>query len=197
MGRGVRAVRPQHGELRAARQAFNVHGAHVGTLVEAVGEVGTRDLRDQAARIRVIVADDGEAIERQVVQELDEAQLQLLEVAAVRAEVVGVDVGDDGDHRLQVRERGVALVGLGHQVLARTESRVAGRALEPAADHERGIRPAFGQHARDQAGRRGLAMRPGHRDRIAEPHQLAEHLGALHDRHALARAPGPPRGSPR
>ena len=41
-----------------------------------------------------------------------------------------------------------------------------------AADHERRVEPAFGQHARDQARRRGLAVRAGDRDAAPEAHQL-------------------------
>ena len=52
------------------------------------------------------------------------------------------------------------------------------------ADDERGIDAAFGEHARDQARRRGLAVRAGDCDAIAKPHELGEHLGALHDRDA-------------
>ena len=39
-----------------------------------------------------------------------------------------------------------------------------------------------------QAGRGGLAVRAGHRDSVAEPHDLAEHLGPRDDRNlAFAR----------
>ena len=98
---------------------------------------------------------------------------------------------------LQVQERGVALVGLGHQVLARAEPRVGAGALEAAADHEGRILAAFGEDRRHEAGGGGLAVRAGHRDGVAEAHELAEHLGARHHRDALAPAPPPLRGFPR
>ena len=60
--------------------------------------------------------------------------------------------------------------------------------MQLAADHERRIEPAFGEHAGDEARRRGLAVRAGDGDAAAEAHQFAEHFGARHDRHApLAR----------
>ena len=68
------------------------------------------------------------------------------------------------------------------------------RALEsggeqPAADHERRIEPAFGEHARDQARGRRLAVRAGDRDALLQAHQLGQHQRARHDRDAaLARA---------
>ena len=73
----------------------------------------------------IVHAQHRETVERQVVQELDEALLEPLEVAVVRAEMIVVDVGDDGDHRLQMQERGIALVRFGDQVFARAEPRVA------------------------------------------------------------------------
>jgi len=69
-----------------------------------------------AAQLLVVRAQHRQAVERQVVQKVDKALLEEPEVPAVRAEVIVVDVGDDRDQRLQMRERGVALVGLGDQV---------------------------------------------------------------------------------
>ena len=71
----------------------------------------------------VVAAHDGEAVERQVVQEVHEALLEPLEVTVVRDEVIVVDVGDDRDERLQVRERRIALVRLGDEIMAGTEAR--------------------------------------------------------------------------
>jgi len=47
------------------------------------------------------------------VQEIDEALLETRKIAVVRDEMIVVDIGDDGDHRLQVQEGSVALVSLG------------------------------------------------------------------------------------
>jgi hypothetical protein len=157
---------------------------HVGVFAESVGDVRPRDLREQRAHDCVVGAEHRQPVERQVVQELDEARLELLEIAAMRREVVRVDVRDDRDHRLQVHERCVALVGLGDQVLPRAETGVRRGALQTPADHERRVLATFGEHARDEARGRGLAVRARDGDRITEAHQLAEHLRALDDRHA-------------
>ena len=58
-------------------------------------------------------------------QEIDEGLLQPREVVAVGLHVVGVDVGDHRDHRLQVQERGVGLVGLDDDEFARAQARIA------------------------------------------------------------------------
>jgi hypothetical protein len=77
-----------------------------------------------------------------VAEELDEGALQLLEVLAVGLHMVGVDVGDHRDHRLQVEERRVRLVGLGHEELALAEARVGADGIERPPMTMVGSRPA-------------------------------------------------------
>ena len=176
-----------HRETRLQSLAHDIGRTHVGLLLDAVGHDRAIDARNHCRGHRIIGADHRESVERQVVQEIDEALLEALEIAFVRAEMIVVDVGDDGDHRLQMHERRIALVRLSHEISALTQSRVRIGAHESTADDERRIEIAFGQQARDHAGRRGLAMRAGDSDGIAEAHQLTEHLGALHDRQAARR----------
>ena len=89
---------------------------------------------------------------------------------------------------VQVQERRVGLVGLGDQEIALAEARVRVGRQQPAADDERRIEPAFGEHRRDEARRRRLAVRAGDRDALLQAHQLGQHQRARHDRDAaLAR----------
>src|SRR5438045_4366289 len=88
-----------------------------------------------------------------------EALLEEPEIATVGGEVIVVDVGDDRDQRLKVREGGVALVGLGHEVTPGAEPRVARAALQASADHVGRILAALGEDAGDQARGGGLAVR--------------------------------------
>ena len=111
--------------------------------------------------------------------------LQPREISLVRAEMIVVDIGDDGDHRLQMHERGIALVGFGDQIAARAEARIAVGALQAAADHERRVEPALGEDARHQTRGGGLAVRARDRDGVAKAHELAQHLRARHDRDAV------------
>ena len=76
----------------------------------------------------VVGAQHGDAVERQALQEIDEGLLQPAEVVAVGLHVVGVDVGDDRDHRRQEQEGGIRLVGLGDEEVAAAQAGVgAGR----------------------------------------------------------------------
>ena len=140
------------------------------------------------AHVGVVDAQHRDAVERQPLQEVDERARQPREVVAVGLHVVGVDVGDDRDHRRQIEERRVGLVGLGDQELALAEPRVRVRGQQPPADDERRIEPAFGEHRGDEARRRRLAVRAGDRDALLQAHQLGQHQRARHDGNAaLAR----------
>ena len=138
-----------------------------------------------ARRSRIVGAGDDAAVERHLVGEVDERLLQVLELA-VALHVLVVDVGHDGDRRPQHQKRAVALVRLGHHVLAAPEPRVAAEGAEPAADHGGGIEAGPLEHQRDHRRGRGLAVRAGDRDREPQAHQLGEHLGARNHRDAAA-----------
>ena len=73
------------------------------------------------AHVLIVGTEHRQPVERQVMQELDEALLQTREIAVMRDQVIVVDVGDDRDQRLQVQERGIALVRLGHQIATGAE----------------------------------------------------------------------------
>ena len=73
--------------------------------------------------------------------------------------VIVVDVGDNGDHRIQIQERGIGLVGLDHDVIATAQPRTGAGGIQAAADHEGRIEAAGSEHARHQARRRRLAVR--------------------------------------
>ena len=60
-------------------------GANVGIALDAVSHDRPMDPRQQTLRDRIVRAHHGQSVERQVVQEVDEALLQPLEVAVVRA----------------------------------------------------------------------------------------------------------------
>ena len=176
------AVRAQHGEVSAHALLTHVDRAHVGILGKAVGHGWAANLRQQFAHHRIIHAEHGQAVERQVMEELNEGLLQPIEVAAIGAHVVGVDIGDHRNHRLQVQEAGVALIGFGDQEAAGTELGIGTGSVQAATDDEGRIKPASGEHRGQQAGGGGLAMGAGHGDAVTVAHQLGEHLGTRHHR---------------
>ena len=108
----------------------------------------------------------------------------------VRLHVIGVDVGDDRNHRREIQKRGIGLVGLDHNEVARSKTRIGPGGIQTAANDESRVHAPLGQNRGHQTGRRRLAVRPGNGDPLLEPHQLGEHLRTRHDRH-LARARRP------
>ena len=136
----------------------------------------------------IVQAQHGQAIERKVVQEFNEALFEQLEVTAVRDQVVIVNVGNNSNKRLQMCERCVALVSFGDEIAARTQARVGSGALQASTDDESWIFAALGEDAGNQAGRRRLAVCARNRDGIAEAHELAEHLGPGDHRNPLVQS---------
>ncbi|MCY1397037.1 hypothetical protein D9M71_120250 [compost metagenome] len=178
------AVAAQDGEPGTHAFLTDIDGAYVGVFGEAVGNGGARHLGEDLAHHRIVHAEHGQTVERQVVEELHEGLLQSIEVALVGAHVVRVDIGDHGHHRLQVQEAGVALVGLGHQVAAGAELGIGAGGVQAAADDEGRVQAAGGEDRSDQAGGGGLAVGTGDGDAVAVAHQLGEHFRARHHRDA-------------
>ena len=140
--------------------------------------------RDQRLHFRMVGAHHAEAVERHVLDELAEGLAHLVESAVV-VEMLGIDIGDDGDVGRQLQEGAVALVGLDHHPFALAHAGIGAVGVDDAAiDHGR-VEPAGFEQRRDHRGRRRLAVRAADGDRLAEAHQLGQHLGAPHDRQQL------------
>ena len=149
-------------------------------------------LADQLLHGRMIEAHHGEAVERQVLDEGEERLLDRVEGLEM-VEMLGIDVGDDGDVGGQLEEGAVAFVGLDHHPVAAAAPRVGAVGVDDAAVDDGGIEAAGVEQRRHQRGRRRLAVRAGDGDALLEPHQLGEHLGAPHHRNAPRCAPPPAR----
>ena len=155
-------------------------GPHVRLRPGAIGPHGARDLGYQVPHLLVVDTEHRQPVEGQMVQKLHEGIAQPAKVVAIGHHVVGVDVGDDRQHGLQIEEGGVALVGLRHQVVMATQPGVGAGAVQEAADDKGGVQAALRQDARHQAGGGGLAVGPGDRHAMVEAHELRQHLGAPH-----------------
>ena len=179
-----RPITDQRRKSSDAAGKVDVHEAHVGLRILAVGQnSAVFDLADEFLHGRMIEAHDREAIERQVSDQRQKGVLDGVEGLEV-VEVLGIDVGDDGDVGGQLEERAVAFVGLDHHPVASAKPRVGPVGVDDAAvDHGR-IKPGGVEQRRHQRRRRGLAVRAGHRHALLEPHQLGQHLGAPDDGNA-------------
>ena len=155
---------------------FDLRGAEVGVGRDAIRQHRARHRVENRAHMRIVDAQHRNTIERQAMHELDKGVRQAREVAAVRSQVIAVDVRDHRDHRLQMQERCIAFVGFGDQVTARAQLCIAAGAVEQPADDERRIEIRFLEYRRDEAGGRRLAVRSRDGDAVAIAHQLAEHF---------------------
>ena len=132
----------------------------------------------------MIGAHHRKSVERHVLDEGAERVLHRVEGLEV-VEMLGVDIGDDGDVGRQLEEGAVGFVGLDHHPVAFAEPRIGAVGVDDAAvDHGR-IEAAGVEQGGDQRGRGGLAVRAGDGDAALQPHQLGQHLGAAHHRQAL------------
>ncbi len=105
-------------EPHALAVGAHVEAAHVGLRTEAVGhDPAVEQTRQDPLHLRMIDAQRGNAVERDVGGEGDECLAQRLERPVV-VEVLGIDVGDDRDRRRQLDHRAVELVGLGDHPVA-------------------------------------------------------------------------------
>ena len=183
--RRARTVGQTQGELHRAARLRHLFGTHIGMRCETITDHMSRHVDGQRGDFRIVDAQHRQAVERQTVQEFGKRGLYAREIAAVVFEMVGVDIGDDRDQRIQAQETAVAFVGFGRQPVAAAQARVGTRRKQLAADHERRVESALAQHARGQRGGGGLAVGAGDGDTATEAHQLGQHFSARHDRNTL------------
>ena len=183
--RPARAVAEHDGEQRRAAGVRDIDQPHVGLRIFAVGDdAAILDAADQFLHDRMIGAHHREAVERHVLDEGAKRVLHRVEGLEV-IEVLGIDIGDDGDVGRQLEEGAVGFVGLDHHPVAGAEPRIGAVGVDDAAvDHGR-IEAAGVEQRRHHRGGRGLAVGAGDGDAAFQPHQLGQHLGAAHHRQPL------------
>ena len=159
----------------AHRSEDDVGRGHIRSVGHAVGHHPPGHPPGHSGEVGIVrTADDG-AEEGHLVGEIDERLPEVVE-AAVVFQVLVVDVRNHRHCGKQFQERPIALVGLRHHQLAASEPCVAAERTEPAANHRRRVEPGPLQRQRDHRRRRSLAVRTSHRDRVAQAHQLGQHL---------------------
>ncbi len=174
------AVGDHHLERGAHAVRHHALGPHAGLRAEPVGDdAAVRHAGDHLLHRRVVDAQHGEAVERDVADELVVAGGHRLGAAPV-VQVLGVHVGDHGDGGGQAQEAAVALVGLHHHPVALAQPGVGAVGVDDAAvDHGR-VHVRGLQHGGDHGGGGGLAVRAADGDGPAQAHQLGQHLGPAH-----------------
>ena len=100
---------------RILRTGSDDVSAEIAAGRQAVWSRSPRNLRHDGATRSASSAQGRRRPKRQALQEIDEGAFSLRGHGHGSPCVVGVDVGDDRDHRRQEEEGGIRLVGLGDQ----------------------------------------------------------------------------------
>ena len=111
--------------------------------------MGLRTDAQQPAHVDAVDSEHGEAIKRHAVDEVEIGLAHPLH-RAVMVEMLGIDIGDDRDRREQEQKGGVALVGLGHHVVAAAKAHVGAACAQISADRHRRIEASFLEDKPDQ-----------------------------------------------
>ena len=142
----------------------NIDGADLRRVAQAVGDDRLRDDRQDRAHVRIVHAQHRHAVEGQALEEIDERLPQAREIVAVGLHVIGIDVRDHRQHRLQVQERRVGLVGFDDDELAAAELGV-GAGAPRAARRSRRSDPCRPPPARSRSGSSSWSCRGCRRSR--------------------------------
>src|SRR5580693_6662476 len=107
------------GKAEIAAEAFEADVAddEVGLAGRAIGNDGALHARNDGLDVGFVEAEDGGAVKRDAVDELDEGALDVFE-RDVLVEVLAVDGGDDGDDWGEHEEAAVAFVGFDDEIFA-------------------------------------------------------------------------------
>ena len=179
------AITEEDGELRLAVEMIEINEANVGLRIFAICQnAAIFEFPDHCLNHGVIGAHHRKAVEGYVLDEAAECVLHGLECAEV-VEMLGVDVGDDGDVGGQLEKRAVRFVRLDHHPVAGAEPRIGAVGIDDAAVDHGGVEAAGVEQRGNERGRRRLSVRSGDSDAAFQPHEFREHFGAPHDRQAL------------
>ena len=174
------AVLDHHVEPGAVRPHLASLGPHHGLGIDAIGhQPPVIDRGDQLLHLGMIQTDGGEAVEGDVLDEVDEGLPHRVEVAVV-VQVFRVDVGHDRNSGLEPQEAAVALIRLDHDPVAVPHLGVGAIGVDDAAVDHRRVQTGRIQQGRDHGGRCRLAVGAADRDGELQPHQFGQHLGPAH-----------------
>src|ERR1035437_9431553 len=168
-------------ELAEKRAADDIGGLDIGLRGGAVGDGAAADFGEQALHVGVVEADDGGAVDRHLVDELDEGGADGVERRVV-IQMLAIHVGDDGDDGRELEEAAVALIGFDDQEIATAHAGVgAAHGADASADHYGGVQTGEIEDGGGQGSGGGLAVAAGHRDAVLEAHELGEEFAARDD----------------
>src|SRR6185437_9766542 len=144
----------------------------------AVSNRPAANVRKNSLDIRIFHANDGGAIERNLVNELGKSSTNFVDRGVV-IQMLPVDVRHNRDNRGQLQKRAVALVRLDNQELALADTRIrATHGADPAAHNHGRVETGRIENRRHYGSGGGLSMTSGDRDAEFQAHQFSQHFAA-------------------
>ena len=184
LGAGL-AVANDHREARDAIAEIDAGEPDIGLRILAIGDhPPVLDLSGKLADRGVVEAHDRETVEGNIFDKSAKGLLDRIEGPEM-IEMLGIDIGDDGDFGGKLEEGAVAFVGFDDHPIAGAEPRIGAVGVDDAAIDDGRIEFAGFEKGGDERCRGGLAMRPGDGDALLQAHELGEHFRAAHDGQAL------------
>ena len=120
-------------------------------------------------------------IEWQVFDEGLERAFDLLEIA-VKIEMFGIDIGDNGNGGGKAQKTAVGLIGFHHHPFSGAKPRIGAVDIDNPAIDDRRIKATALQKRSHHCCGGSFAMCSGNRDRTLQPHQFGKHFGTPHNR---------------
>ena len=164
----------------AGHARFQQHGAQLVVGGKAVGQHRALDARQQGPHAGIIAADHVEAVERNLVHELDKGVVDGLPGPVV-VQMVFVHVGDHVDDGEQTEEGAVGFVGFGDEVMAAAQMGIGAVDIEAPPDDDRGVQTGRIEDGGRQGRGGGLAVGTGNGHALTQAHQFGQHLGTGDD----------------
>src|SRR4030095_8930337 len=173
---GIAAVET-HSEGGTQTFELNVDNANVGSRSRTIRHDAPLDPWNQRLYSRLVDAEDGSAIEWDLVDKGQERGLDVFQVA-VLIEVVRFDIGYNRNGGREQQERAVAFVCFENNEVTFTKTSVAPHGVQQSTNDDGRIVSRTIQHGRNHRSGCCLPVRSSHRDGVLQPLQFGQHLGS-------------------
>ena len=173
----------REGEIKFCAAGFVISEIQRPPLVilpQAIADGAAGLPHEQRRHARVVAVADAHAVFRQKRAESGERMGDVVDVL-IEIEVILLDVGDDGDGRVELEEARVELAGLHDEGIVPADAGAAADIIELAADVNGRVKAGIQHRLGDHRGGGGFAVRAADVDGVAIAlHELPQQRGALH-----------------
>ena len=95
------------------------------------------------ANVLVVDTQHDATIEWQALREFDECLFKTCKIVTIRIHMVGIDIGNDFNDRIQIQERRIRFIRFRDDKITGTQTGIGSRTVQTATDNEGRIETAF------------------------------------------------------